>query len=84
MARSDSEMVNVKVLGNMLAKLLAGHPPEVQGAVLADALAMWLAGHHVPGDEDATRTMRADLLANHCFVVRNLVPVNARQFGTTP
>lgn len=84
MARSDSEMANVKVLGNMLGKLLAGHPPDVQGAVLADALAMWLAGHHVPGDEDATRSMRAELLAVHCGMVRELVPVNARIIGTTP
>ena len=67
-----------------LKPVLAGHPPEVQGAALADCLAMWLAGHHVPGDEDATRSMRAELLANHCFAVRNLVPVNAKIIGTTP
>jgi hypothetical protein len=64
--------------------LLAGQPAEMQGAVLADLLAIWLAGHHVAGDEDATRTMRAELLAVHCGMVRELTSINARLIGTTP
>jgi hypothetical protein len=64
--------------------LLAGHSPEIQGAALADLLAIWLAGHHVAGDEHATRTMRAELLAMHCGEVRNLTTVNAKIIGTTP
>jgi hypothetical protein len=64
--------------------ILARHPAAVQGAALADCLAIWLAGHHVPGDEDATSTMRAELLALHCGSVRELVPVNAKIIGTTP
>jgi hypothetical protein len=71
-------------LVDALSQVLAGHPPEVQGGALADALAMWLAWHHVAGDEDATRSLRAELLAGHCFTVRQLVPVNARAIGTTP
>ena len=35
--------------------ILAGHPPEVQGAVLADLNALWLCGH--PPE------VRTDLLA---------------------
>jgi hypothetical protein len=64
--------------------LLAGKPPELQGAVLADLLAIWLAGHHVADDEDATRTMRAELLAAHCRAVRQLTSINAKIIGTTP
>lgn len=64
--------------------LLAGHASEVQGAVLADCLAMWLAGHHVEGDGEATRKLRAELLAMHCFEVGKLMTINARIMGTTP
>lgn len=73
-----------EILSRKLAEVLAGHHPAHQGAALADALAMWLAGHHVPGDEDATRSKRAELLAMHCFKVRELVPINAKIIGTTP
>lgn len=62
--------------------LLAGKPPTVQGAVLAELLSLWLAGHVVPGDPAATAALRADLLARHCRVVRDLVPENARLIGT--
>jgi hypothetical protein len=64
--------------------LLAGRPPEMQGAILADLLAIWLAGHHVEGDEDATRKLRAEMLAMHCTEVRQLTMVNAKILGTTP
>jgi hypothetical protein len=64
--------------------LLAGHAPEVQGAALADLLAIWLAGHHVAGDEYATRSLRAELLAMHCAAVRTLTAINALMMGTTP
>jgi hypothetical protein len=62
--------------------ILHGRPPEMIGAILADLLAIWLAGHYAEGDEDATRTMRADLLSMHLFTVRKLVSVNARIIGT--
>ena len=64
--------------------LLAGKPPEIQGAVLAELLAVWLAGHHVAGDAEATRKVRADLLAAHCHAVRLLTRTNAKILGTTP
>ena len=64
--------------------LLKRHPPEMQGAVLADLLAIWLAGHHVPNDAGATRTMRAELLAMHCSQVRFLTSTNAKMIGTMP
>jgi len=48
--------------------LLAGKPPELQGAVLADLLAMFIAGHH-PG-------LREEILTLHIAAVRELVPPN--------
>lgn len=48
--------------------LLAGHPPEVQGAVLADLLALWLAAHN----SDA----RAGVLDAHLNGVIQLVELN--------
>ncbi len=67
-----------------IKQLLAGLRPELQGAILADCLAIWLAGHHVAGDVDATRKLRAELLADHCFAVRQLTIINAKMLGTTP
>jgi hypothetical protein len=64
--------------------LLAGRPPGVQGAILADLLAIWLAGHQVAGDAEATRKLRAEMLAMHLTLVRQLVPVNAKIIGATP
>jgi hypothetical protein len=74
----------VAALVDRIRALLADHPPEVQGIVLADLLAIWLAGHYIPDDSNATREERDDLLANHCAMVRKLVPVNARALRTTP
>jgi hypothetical protein len=57
--------------------IIAGRPAKMQGAILADLLAIWLAEHRVVGDEDATRTMRAELLKGHIAVARKLMTVNA-------
>lgn len=63
---------------------LAGRAPEVQGAILADLLAIWLAGHQVAGDSEATRKLRGAMLAMHLMAVEQLVPINARIIGATP
>jgi hypothetical protein len=68
----------VTVIVGKIRPLLAGLPPAMQSAILADLLAIWLAGHHVAGDAEATLTLRAHLLAEHCQLVWRLVPVNAR------
>ncbi len=73
----------IKAIVTALSRHLVGLRPEIQGAALADLLAMWLAGHHIKGDEHATRELRAKLLAMHCHTVRELFPVNARAIGTT-
>lgn len=61
--------------------LLAGKPAEVQGAALADLLAMWLAGHIMPDDPEGTRELRETILAGHIDAVRELIPVNAKAMG---
>jgi len=52
--------------------VLHGHGPIVQGAVLADLLAMWLAGHVGSGAAE----LREHLLADHMKLVRKLIEVN--------
>lgn len=54
--------------------LLAGKPPEFQGAVLCDLLAIWLAGH--------PPALREGVLAYHIAMAQSLVAVNeAMLFG---
>ena len=45
--------------------ILANEKPYVQGAALADLLAMWLAGHVAVGDPKAVNVSR-----EHCFADR--------------
>lgn len=61
-------------IAQQMHPLLAGYPPEVQGAALADLLATWLAGHQGPDAEQ----LREELLAQHIEAVRQLVPVNEK------
>lgn len=57
--------------------LLAGRGQIVQGAVLADLVATWVAGHGVIGDSEATAEIRDELLKMHVAIVRELIPQNA-------
>jgi hypothetical protein len=57
--------------------LLAGKPPPVQGAALADLLAIWLAGHFADTTGDTTR-LRETLLKEHVKAVRALIPENEK------
>jgi len=56
----------------------AGKPSDVQGAALADLLALWLAGHVIVGNPRATERLRKEVLAMHLKTVWNLVPINYR------
>lgn len=62
--------------------LLAGQPPELVGAALADLLAIWLASHVFIDMPDTTDAMREALLVAHIDKVRELIPVNAAMLGT--
>ena len=54
--------------------LLAGCGPEVQGAILCQLVAMWVAGWHVNGPEFVE-----DMLTLHVKTVRDLLPVNIEE-----
>lgn len=57
----------------LVASLLAGKAPEVQGAVLADLIAVWLSGPLIVGDKRATARLRRQRFDAHCRVVWKLV-----------
>lgn len=61
----------------LVAPRLAGRPPEVQSAALADLAAGWLAGHVVPGDPAATTRLRAELFDLFVRLVGNLIRPNS-------
>lgn len=66
----------VKLVGELtmqVAPILAGRPPEIQGAVLCKCLALWLAGWASdlpPAERDA---QREEMLAFHLKYVREMV-----------
>jgi hypothetical protein len=83
MTDADTDKIGqIEQLTGQIRPLLAGKDPMVQSAVLADLLAMWLAGHFVQGDRDETRKLRADLLRMHLETVERLTEINAMQMGT--
>lgn len=55
--------------------MLAGHPPQVQSAVIADLLAIFLAGHFAPTPVK-TAAAREMMLGIILDLVRQLIPVN--------
>ena len=55
--------------------ILGGHHAAVQGAVVADLLAIWLAGHQAD--------LREALLDKHIDTVRELVPANVTRWEVT-
>jgi hypothetical protein len=60
---------------NQIRPLLAGRGPNIQGAVLVDLLATFLAGHRPD--------LRDEMLAIHIKYVRELIPVcEAEIFAT--
>src|SRR5262249_24071679 len=69
-------MLIAKRIAEFAKSELAGHSPNVQGAILADLLAMWLVDHFLPGDEAATAMLREDMLKMHVKQVRRLVEIN--------
>jgi hypothetical protein len=64
-------------LVDKIKPFLTGHDPSIQGAALAELLALWLAGHHPD--------LRHEMLDLHIDTVRELVPVaEAEIFGNGP
>ena len=69
---ADEAMALVK----KISPLLAGRDANVQGAVLADLLAMWLAGHVQLGEPEQTKRMRELMLEAHIVGVKTLIDIN--------
>lgn len=55
--------------------LLAGRGAMTQGAIIADLVARWLAGHIIPGDPWETQSYRAQLLELHIATVKQYLPI---------
>jgi hypothetical protein len=74
----NTEAGAVVELVEAMRPLLAGKSASVQGAALADLLAMWLAGHISRGDPEGaeTKRIREEMLELHLAAVRALIPVN--------
>ena len=69
----DAEMKTARhaaMLVDFIKPILANNPPEVQGAVLADLLAIWLSGH-APFTRDK-------ILQAHIQGMWDLIAINER------
>lgn len=65
-------------LAQSVRSMFAGQGAEVQGMALADLLAIWLAGHILKDDPEATAKLRYELLDQHIKAVWDLIPVNEK------
>jgi len=70
---SDKQARIADKLAAEISGLLRGQSPQIQGATLADLAAIWLAGHVVVGNPDATAEMRREIFDLHCDAIWELV-----------
>ncbi len=61
---------------NQIRPILAGQPPDIVGAALADLTATWIAGYRLRGDPEQTDRWHTDLLARHTAMVELLIQHN--------
>jgi hypothetical protein len=64
----------IAAISEAIGPMLHGLGHDVQGAVLADLVSMWLAGFVGPDAE----AVRHELLEAHVALVRKLIPVNEK------
>ena len=67
---STVKALSAQALVTQIKPILAGHDPAVQGAVLADLLSIWIAGHHAG---ERTKELHSDLIFQHFASVVALV-----------
>jgi hypothetical protein len=65
---------DVQRIVDRVRPILAHANPVIQSAVLADLLAIWIAGHQ--GPDGLVDQMRGHLLDDHVKLVRDLIPTN--------
>lgn len=71
---TDKQVIEAEGIVERIKPMLAGRSGPVQGAVLADLLSLWIAGHHP--------RLRDEILAEHIATVRRLVPHSEKEiFG---
>lgn len=69
-----SKASRVERLSMKIRPLLVGHGPDVQSAVLADLVSLWIAGHHPE--------LRAKVLDGFVELIEQLVPESEKEiFG---
>lgn len=74
---SDADTRFVEQAVGMIRPMLAGIDPELQGAILANLVAMWLAGHRQKGPDGRlipATEFRDDLLHQLVALVEQLIP----------
>ena len=71
----DSERLGEQAdaIVDRIRPILTGSDAELQGAVICDLAALWIAGHRIAGDRAEGDAMRAELLEMHTRHVRELV-----------
>jgi hypothetical protein len=72
----SDEADQVHDLVEAVSPFFVGKPTQVQGAALADLLAIWLAGHVNPDDPSKSARIREEMLELHLKAVRALIPIN--------
>jgi len=73
MILTDEDAALIRERTHEIGGLLHGLDPQFQGAILADLLATWLAGHF------GSSSLREELLQIHVKTVRALIPCNERE-----
>ena len=68
----------VVALARAVQPLLMGKPAEIQGAALANLMAIWLAKHGMRGDAKAIKHWRDKVLKVHLETVRKLALIHQR------
>lgn len=82
-ACTSEDAREVIAAANLICPMLAGRPPEIQSAILAELVSKWLAGNFVPGDHQKTDALRQYLLKNFTECVVMLTDINAQILGTS-
>jgi len=77
---TEAEAKEAQALVAEVSRHFAGKSGTVQGAALADLLALWLAGHVSRDDPEGKNStlVREKMLELHLEAVRRLIPVNYR------
>lgn len=77
----EEQLKKAPEIAERIYPMLAGLHPTVQGAIVTDLVAMWIAGHVVEGDPKDTDRLRKFLMEQHIKLVVQLIKPNAEAIG---